>query len=189
MLQNRICRKCGIAFASHRCESCHRASSAAYRANNHDKVIAAGRAHCAANRESERLRVAAYVAANREKVRLSKASYSARNSEAAVARVKEWRKKNPLAQRIQGHNRRAKQRENGGSLTKGLSVKLFQLQRGKCACCGMSLGDDYQLDHIMPIALGGANEDWNIQLLRKTCNRQKSAKHPVVFMQERGMLL
>lgn len=41
----------------------------------------------------------------------------------------------------------------------------------------------------MPLALGGANEDWNIQLLRQRCNNQKKAKHPVDFMQSKGYLL
>lgn len=45
------------------------------------------------------------------------------------------------------------------------------------------------MDHIVPLALGGSNTDGNIQLLRATCNQQKHAKHPVVFMQERGFLL
>jgi len=36
---------------------------------------------------------------------------------------------------------------------------------------------------------GGSNTDDNMQLLRKLCNLQKHAKHPVDFMQERGFLL
>jgi len=51
------------------------------------------------------------------------------------------------------------------------------------------LGDDFHMDHIMPIALGGSNTDDNMQLLRKECNLQKQAKHPIDFMQSRGLLL
>lgn len=36
---------------------------------------------------------------------------------------------------------------------------------------------------------GGANDKSNIQLLCPHCNLSKGAKHPVDFMQERGMLL
>lgn len=74
-------------------------------------------------------------------------------------------------------------------MSSGLAIRLYKLQRGKCACCGLPLGDDYHLDHIMPLALGGTNTDDNIQLLRAKCNMQKSAKHPVDFMQQRGFLL
>ena len=35
------------------------------------------------------------------------------------------------------------------------AAKLFRLQRGKCPCCSKPLGNNYHLDHIMPIALGG----------------------------------
>ena len=91
--------------------------------------------------------------------------------------------------RINCQNRRARKIAVGGKLSKGLTEKLYKLQRGKCACCGKLLGDNYHLDHRMPIALGGANEDWNIQLLRSTCNHEKHAKHPIDFMQERGYLL
>lgn len=56
-------------------------------------------------------------------------------------------------------------------------------------CCGLPLGDNYHIDHIMPLALGGSNTDDNIQLLRQRCNNQKCAKHPVDFMQSRGFLL
>jgi 5-methylcytosine-specific restriction endonuclease McrA len=51
------------------------------------------------------------------------------------------------------------------------------------------LGDNYHLDHIVPLAIGGTNTDDNIQLLRQKCNQQKSAKHPIDFMQSRGFLL
>ena len=67
--------------------------------------------------------------------------------------------------------------------------KLSTIQKGKCACCALPLGKDFHLDHKMPLALGGANEDSNIQLLRRECNIKKAAKHPINFMQERGFLL
>lgn len=116
------------------------------------------------------------------------------DKEKADARMHAWRKLNPKRlnenSRRQAHNRRARIREVGGRLSIGIAARLFELQRGKCACgCKQPLGDDYHLDHRMPLALGGANEDWNIQLLRSTCNQQKHAKHPVDFMQSRGYLL
>lgn len=126
---------------------------------------------------------------NREQNRLRKAVYSAANSAKIVAKVAAWRKLNPAAHRISDHNRRATVNKYGGVLTRGLADKLFKLQRGKCVCCGMSLKDGYHMDHIVPLALGGLNVDSNIQLLRPRCNNQKSMKHPIKFMQERGLLL
>ena len=111
------------------------------------------------------------------------------NPAKARAKAAAWQKANPEARRIISQNRRARKLANGGKLSKGLSAKLFKLQKGKCPCCNQPLGDDYHMDHIMPLAKGGANEDLNIQLLRQQCNQQKSAKDPIEFMQSRGKLL
>jgi hypothetical protein len=40
-------------------------------------------------------------------------------------------------------------------------------KKGKCACCSLPLGNNFHLDHILPITLGGPNIDSNIQLLRQ----------------------
>lgn len=87
------------------------------------------------------------------------------------------------------HNRRARNLGVAGEISHQSIDRLYDLQRGKCPCCGLPLGDNYHLDHIMPLALGGTNTDDNIQLLRQECNNQKRAKHPIDFMQRRGFLL
>lgn len=117
------------------------------------------------------------------------ALYDLKNRDKANQRNKKWRDKNPGVFLIHTANRRAKKLANGGLLSKGIRNRLFNLQKGKCVCCGEPLGSDYHMDHIMPLALGGVNEDWNMQLLKQQCNNQKKAKHPVEFMQSRGFLL
>jgi len=124
-----------------------------------------------------------------ELVLARKIKWRAETVDARRAYNAKWRAANPEARRIFAQNRRAKERAGGGVLSKGLAEKLFVLQKGKCPCCGEPLGADYQLDHKMPISLGGANEDGNIQLLAKSCNLRKQAKHPVDFMRARGFLL
>lgn len=146
----------------------------AYRAANADKVKTARRLYNAANRKNISVRGAAYRAANRDRI---------------AAKSAAWSKVNIELRRVHWQNRRARKMIGGGKLSKGLSEKLFILQKGKCPCCKQPLGDNYHLDHIVPLALGGANIDDNIQLLRAKCNKQKSAKHPVNFMQERGFLI
>lgn len=201
------------------CKVCHRAresarrlafpdakkaSDIAYREANKEKIREKKAAYCSANKDKSNARLAkwralnpeknkameaAYRAANPEKVRAATAAWAKANPEKQKALVDAWNKKNPDSRRIRAQNRRSKKRENGGRLSKSIAEKLFKLQCGKCACCGKPLGDNYHLDHIMPIKLGGPNTDDNIQLLRQTCNIQKSAKHPVEFMQQRGFLL
>lgn len=100
-----------------------------------------------------------------------------------------WHKANPEAGRIYEQNRRARKKTNGGTLSSNLAEILFKRQKGECVCCQKPLGKNYHLDHIMPLALGGKNEDLNIQLLRASCNRSKGAKHPIEYMQSKGFLL
>lgn len=131
---------------------------------------------------------AAYRAANPDKVRICNSSYRASRPEVHRASTAKWAAANPEAHRIRDQNRRARERSNGGRLSPGLAAKLLTLQRGKCACCGVKLVANH-LDHVIPVALGGPNEDWNMQLLCPPCNLSKGAKNAVEFMQSRGKLL
>ncbi len=125
---------------------------------------------------------------NPEITRASNAKKRANNPEAERARCREWFAKNPDKRAIYQHNRQAKIAKLG-KLSSNLAPKLYKTQKGKCVCCQQELGDDYHLDHIMPLALGGLNIDSNMQLLKATCNMQKHTKHPIDFMQSKGFLL
>jgi 5-methylcytosine-specific restriction endonuclease McrA len=127
---------------------------------------------------------AKYRLENAEKKKSAQIAWREKNREKENAQ----RRENPEKYRIHTHNRRALLKSLG-KLTPGISIKLFELQKGKCACCKKPLGTDYHMDHIIPLALGGTNTDDNIQLLRAKCNKQKGAKHPIDFMQQRGFLL
>lgn len=157
------------------CKSCRNSAAMKYREKNI---------------ENERARVATWYQENKERAKSINAKYRSENKDKEKARKAKWNLLNPDAHRIYKQNRRTLKNQSGGKLSKGLSGRLFKLQRGKCACgCNQPLNDDFHLDHIMPLALGGTNTDDNIQLLRAICNLQKHAKHPVEFMQMRGFLI
>ncbi len=166
-----------------------KATKSVYYASNIEKILAYAAAQRIANPEKMKAKNSAYYAANSSRAKSIAAAYYAKNSAKVNARNSVWRAMNPDARRIMGQNRRSRKRMNGGILSRGLAKKLFTLQKGKCPCCGQSLGDNYHLDHIIPLALGGSNADDNIQLLRSICNLQKHAKHPIDFMQGNGYLL
>ncbi|HET9899222.1 MAG TPA: HNH endonuclease signature motif containing protein [Streptosporangiaceae bacterium] len=50
---------------------------------------------------------------------------------------------------------------------------VFERDGGQCVQCGSRF--DLQYDHVIPLALGGANAVDNLQLLCGQCNRQKGA--------------
>ena len=189
---NGQCKPCKKAYkAAHRAANPEaiRAAQTAYRVANPDKRKAYDIAHRAANPGVRKAYDAAYYATNRETIRVAKTAYHAATREARKVYEAAYRAANRAARRIILQNRRAKKRSTGGVLSNGLSEKLFKLQQGKCPCCKEPLGENYHLDHIMPIHLGGPNIDSNMQLLRQVCNLQKSAQHPIDFMQRRGFLL
>ncbi|MCR4297561.1 MAG: HNH endonuclease [Gallionella sp.] len=213
----KTCRKCGSTafYDNGGCKPCTRASSIKWREKNQERV----RAYRANNREQITIQVAEYREKNKEKIAeqrrkyaienrnkiiLKDAKYRAANAgkrkaQAIVYRKNHtekhrassaaWAARNKEAVRIIHQNRRYRKKENGGTLSRGLIGKLIKLQNGKCLCCGVALGADFHLDHVMPLARGGAHNDKNMQLLCPTCNLNKHAKHPVDFMQERGFLL
>lgn len=203
----RYCPKCQVETernAAGRCKPCKHAISIAWQKANPAKEKARKAAYYAANSEKLKACSAAYYSANHEKVKANSSAWQKANPEkhssngaiyreqhrdSAKAATAAWRRDNPESCMVNDHNRHARERANGGKLSQGLAAKIFKLQRGRCPCCKQPLGNDYHLDHKMPIKLGGANEDWNMQLLRKTCNLQKNAKHPIAFMQSRGFLL
>jgi 5-methylcytosine-specific restriction endonuclease McrA len=173
-----------------------KANNKAWNLANLEKLKAIKAAWVLANPERNKI----YRSANLEKIAVYQKAYYASNQEKLCKKTKNWKKNNPHkvkswlksnpeVARLHNQNYRAKKRINGGILSKGFSAKLFKLQKGKCPCCHQPLGENYHLDHIVPLALGGSNTDDNIQLLRQKCNQQKHAKHPIDFMQQRGFLL
>lgn len=105
------------------------------------------------------------------------------------ARVSTWSKANPDSRRASFYNRLAIKKRVGGKHTAADIKRLFTLQRGKCACCHISIKGGYHVDHINPLALGGSNDKINLQLLCPTCNLKKGAKPPERWAAENGRLL
>lgn len=54
-----------------------------------------------------------------------------------------------------------------------LRQAVFERDGGRCAECGAAF--DLQFDHVIPVALGGATSEANLQLLCGSCNRVKGA--------------
>jgi 5-methylcytosine-specific restriction endonuclease McrA len=63
----------------------------------------------------------------------------------------------------------------------GLSKKrvqaLYELCGGRCAYCSVLLkGIEYHIDHILPIAVGGTNQLYNLVLACRSCNCTAGAR-------------
>ena len=198
----KTCIKCSAVYEGRYCGACKKAIAKAYYAKAKTKILAASNKWRRDNPEKAKaIRIAEYLRnrdkhltaqatwrkANPERIKITNSAWRAANPEKRRAAITAWHKANPHARSIHENNRRG--RSVGGKISSDIRERLYTLQKGKCACCKLPLGEAYQLDHILPLALGGANIDSNIQLLRSLCNMQKHKKHPVDFMQQRGSLL
>jgi 5-methylcytosine-specific restriction endonuclease McrA len=110
------------------------------------------------------------------------------NRQAAPAR-KRWKKNNPEARRIHCRTRRARMAGVGGTHTAAEVEAIHARQKFRCAECGTSTKKKRHVDHIIPIALGGSNAAFNLQILCPLCNDRKGAKHPIEFAKLKGRLL
>lgn len=130
---------------------------------------------------------------NLKKVKIVKKRYYEENKELLLSLTKKWRKDNPEKVReigkISSANRRARKKRSGGHFNKEDVEKLYKNQKGKCATCLKLLDKKFEVDHIMPLFLGGSNWPKNLQILCISCNRRKQKKHPDQWARENGRLL
>lgn len=58
-----------------------------------------------------------------------------------------------------------------------LLAALSSAQRGRCGICCMPLcAHDIEVDHIVPVSLGGSDARRNLRLVHGVCNRTRGAR-------------
>lgn len=174
-----------------------------YKEANKDRTAAYGKAWQEANREHVAALNRRWYQENRERKLQAGREWAANNAERKAEANRRWAelnadrkheaRKKRLAQcpetiTLQNHRRRARKKEAGGSFTKSDVQEILANQRKRCAVCRQQLAR-YEIDHIVPLFLGGSNGRENIQLLCRPCNRAKGRRDPIEFMQSRGRLL
>jgi 5-methylcytosine-specific restriction endonuclease McrA len=128
-----------------------------------------------------------WIAENPEWASENGGRWARENSDRAKENAYRWRRENPDQFKAIAINRRARVAANGGRIS-GAEIKaIITRQKGKCACCGERA--KLEMDHIIPVALGGGSEASNFQGLCRSCNARKNAKHPIDFNRSRGLLL
>lgn len=140
------------------------------------------------SRERRRILSKMYWEKMPEEERLRRRKISAKK-----AYDKNWQKyyqdnRRHLIARVQ--NRKVKKLGNGGVHTAEDIKQLWFLQHGKCTWCLQPLDErNAQVDHKIPIKLGGRNDKGNLQLLHERCNKSKADKHPLEYGRSHGLLV
>lgn len=146
---------------THRCRDCDRKR---------------GRRYDAANADMRRAKAKVYREENPDKVRAAGKRYYANNPEKESERKRKYREANQDKVRHWSHRRRAK---------KACTVpqrwrKDDSVSTAHCYWCGSE--DVVEVDHVMPIALGGPPEPYNEVMVCRSCNGKKHHKHPLVWV-------
>lgn len=83
-----------------------------------------------------------------------------------------------LKRRIRTRTQNAKRKSTPGQFTsKDVQIQI-EMQKGKCWWCGELVGDNYEIDHRIPLSRGGTNYPENICIACFNCNRSKGSKMP-----------
>ena len=193
------------------CKTCSNLASKIYRKNNIDALKDSDKKYREEHKEDRRIAYSEWYqknkqyhsewrSRNKQSVSESLRRYRLNNKERRSEYNKKWLEKNigyarehrlnnAESYRTRLRNRRAMVKKSGGSHTAEDIHYLMKSQRGLCVVCFKKINDKYHVDHIIPIALGGTNDKYNIQLLCPKCNMEKHAKDPIRFMNEKGFLL
>ncbi|MFD1018675.1 HNH endonuclease [Thalassobacillus hwangdonensis] len=62
----------------------------------------------------------------------------------------------------------------------------FAQKRG-CVYCGEKIGDDFSVDHVIPMSKGAHNSFWNIVVCHEKCNYRKHNKPASKFASKEKM--
>lgn len=93
------------------------------------------------------------------------------------ARVKEWVANNPERAKEQHRTRRARKSGSDGKITAQEWEALKAFYNYTCLCCRKQEPEiELTLDHVIPLALGGAHSIDNAQPLCRLCNNRKYTK-------------
>lgn len=172
-----------------RCKKCVASAMRDTRSANRDFYNARERERNRLNPQPRRDSARKYRLNNPEVVRERKREWYYANRELSCARAREWNRKNREKQKenlmvwlAENPNKRkeydSKRRAHimnapGNGVSSNDWKYIIGLFGEKCQKCGRA--DTIELDHIVPLVLGGAHDISNIQPLCKSCNCKKSA--------------
>lgn len=120
---------------------------------------------------------------NREADLDAKRAYYAENKQEHYERVMRWRDRNPSVWRAISitHERKRRNATRNGVGVRVMS-KWIRAQPKSCFYCQSECGNDFHVDHFVPLSKGGAHVLTNFRIACPACNLSKGARDPMEFV-------
>lgn len=149
--------------------------------DNREEVLAQQQAYRDAHRDEKRRRDRKWYQANRERVLKKRRRLSKKYKELLNRRRRDRYREDPERALAVVRRRRARKMCVGGGHTAKDIQRQYDEQNGKCWWCLDPVGNDYHVDHLVPLAEGGHNGPSNLVIACPSCNLSKGAKMPHEF--------
>jgi 5-methylcytosine-specific restriction endonuclease McrA len=192
---SKTCSKCGLTklpseFYKHSeganglrpdCKQCVRSRSEARYGAKHESINAQRRREHADNPGPKRAADQAYYLANKDTCVARVAKWGSKNPHRKRAYKNKWKQENLDAVRMHTAQRRAARKRAPGVFTKQDYLDALEASCGLCAYC-LQPGLKLTIEHVTPIAHGGAHDSNNIVMACESCNYSKGARGPLCMV-------
>lgn len=139
------------------CKECVLAARRAEKAERPERVKAREKARYQRHAERRKAESRAYYAMTRERQIAYRRAHYEMNKDAYA-----------------GYSQKRKALLRGVEHTPYTRTEIYERDGGRCRGCQQVLAhDNFEIDHIVPLALGGPDTPANLQLMCKPCNRTK----------------
>lgn len=152
------------------CRECERQRKRAYYVANRDVILAGMRAANAANPEANRRKAKEWARRNPERARAREQTWRAEHPELVRQWGRDFARRHPLRVKANTAKQRARRRLVP---TVAFTVEQLAARLSMWPGCWMCGGPKESIDHVKPLAKGGAHMLGNI---RPACGRCNSAK-------------
>ena len=153
--------------------------SATGTAAGYERHRRAGEAPCGECRAADNEKRRRYYAANVDVARAKRREYAREHRAVMSARAKEWDAANPERRRKRGRENQARRRARilgTGSIP--FTPEQLALRLSMWPGCWVCGGSPTEVDHVKPLAKGGAHMLANLRPICQHCNRTKHKRWP-----------
>ena len=183
-MKTKVCRVCKIEkpieeFARHRrrkdgrdnvCKKCAAERVRQWRIKNKEYYTEYNKEYYKRTKEKQLKNSKEYYKSNKEIILKKSKEYYSENKESKKRYVKNYKKTSNGKIIHINSNAKRRTREKNGNVTKEEIMDLIN-KTNKCPLCGIELTENNrQLDHIIPLNIGGEHTIKNIRFICKNCN-------------------